>query len=219
LSILGTRVLRVEDPKFLTVGGTYTADLDLDAAEVTYVRSGYAHARLTSVDVSAALTAPGVIAVVTGADVDLAPLAGIMGMAPPPMARPFLATDVVRFVGEPIAAIVAESRAEGADAAELVIVDYEPLDVVIDPMAASAGGPLLYPEHGSNVAISIAAVGGSTEPDEHLFDGCEVVVRQPIANRRVAPCPLETRAAAARWEPDGRLTYWVSTQTPHGAKN
>ena len=161
MSILGTRVLRVEDPKFLTVGGTYTADLDLDAAEVTYVRSGYAHARLTSVDVSAALKAPGVIAVVTGSDVDLAPLAGIMGMAPAPMARPFLATDIVRFVGEPIAAIVAESRAEGADAAELVVVDYEPLDVVIDPIAAAAGGPLLYPEHGSNVAISIA----SANPD------------------------------------------------------
>ena len=219
MSILGTRVLRVEDPKFLTVGGTYTADLDLPgAAHVTYVRSAYAHAHLRSVDVSAALAAPGVLAVVTGADIDLAPMVGIMGMAPPPMARPLLAVGTVRFVGEPVAAVVTETKAQGEDAADLVIVDYEPLDAVVDPLAALAGGPLLYPDHGSNVAITIAAVGGSTDPDEHLFDGCAVVVRSPIVNRRVAPCPLETRAAAARWDDDGRLTYWVSTQTPHGAK-
>ena len=219
MSILGTRVLRVEDPKFLTVGGTYTADLDIPgAAHVTYVRSSSSHARLASVDVSGAAAAPGVLAVVTGEDVDLAPQVGVMGMAPPPMARPYLATGTVRFVGEPVVAIVAETRAQGDDAAELVVIDYEPLDAVVDPLAAMDGGPVVYPDHGNNRAISIAALGGSTEPDEHLFDGCEVVVRQPIVNRRVAPCPLETRAAAARWEPDGRLTYWVSTQTPHGAK-
>jgi len=219
LSILGTRVLRVEDPKFLTVGGTYTADLDLPgAAHVTYVRSSVAHARLASVDTAAAAAAPGVVAVITADDVDLAPQAGIMGMAPPPMARPYLAIGTVRFVGEPIVAIVSETRSQGADAAELVVIDYEPLDAVVDPQAAAAGGALLYPDHGSNIAISIAAVGGSTDPDPSLFDGCEVVVRQAIVNRRVAPCPLETRAAAARWEDDGRLTYWVSTQTPHGAK-
>jgi carbon-monoxide dehydrogenase large subunit len=219
LSILGTRVLRVEDPKFLTVGGTYTADLDIPgAAHVTYVRSASPHARLTAVDVSEAAKAPGVLAVVTADDIDLPPQPGVMGMAPAPMARPFLATGGVRFVGEPIVAIVAETRAQGEDAAELVVIDYEPLDAVVDPLAAMDGGPVVYPEHGSNTAISIAAVGGSTEPDAHLFDGCEVVVRQPIVNRRVAPCPLETRAAAARWEADGRLTYWVSTQTPHGAK-
>jgi len=189
LSILGTRVLRVEDPKFLTVGGTYTADLDIPGAlHVTYVRSASPHARLASVDVSAAAQAPGVVAVVTGADVELAPQVGIMGMAPAPMARPYLATGVVRFAGEPIAAIVAETRAQGEDAAELVVVDYEPLDAVIDPLAAMDGGPVVYPDHGSNRAISIAAVGGSTDPDEHLFDGCEVVVRQEIVNRRVAPC-------------------------------
>jgi carbon-monoxide dehydrogenase large subunit len=182
------------------------------------VRSASPHARIGNVDVSAAAKAPGVISVVTGADVDLPAQVGVMGMAPPPMARPFLATGTVRFVGEPIVAIVAETRAQGDDAAELVTIDYEPLDAVIDPLAAMDGGPVVYADHGSNRAISIAALGGSTEPDEHLFDGCEVVVRQPIVNSRVAPCPLETRAAAARWEADGRLTYWVSTQTPHGAK-
>ena len=220
MSILGTRVLRVEDPKFLTVGGTYTADLPLDGVVyVTYVRSPVAHARITSLDTSAAADAPGVIGVYTGADVDLAPLVGVMGMAPPAMARPLLARDVVRFVGEPIAAIVAEDRAQGEDAAEQVVVEYDLLDPVIDAPAAAAGGALLFPDHGSNVAISIAAMGGSTEPDPNLFDGCEVLVRQAIVNRRVAPCPLEVRSAAARWEADGRLTFWVSTQTPHGARN
>ena len=219
MSILGTRVLRVEDPKFLTVGGTYTGDVDIPgAAYVTYVRSASPHARLVSVDVSDAAAAPGVVAVVTADDIDLPPQVGVMGMAPPPMARPFLASGTVRFAGEPVVAIVAETRTAGEDAAERVVIDYEPLDAVVDPSAAMDGGPVVYPEHGSNTAISIAALGGSTEPDGSLFDGCEVVVRQPIVNRRVAPCPLETRAAAARWEPDGRLTYWVSTQTPHGAK-
>ncbi len=219
MSILGTRVLRVEDPKFLTVGGTYTADLTLDGvAHVTYVRSSVAHARITSIDTSAAAAAPGVIGVFTAADVDLAPLIGVMGMGPPPMARPLLARDVVRFVGEPVAAIVTETRSQGADAAELVVIDYEVLDPVVDIAAAAAGGTLLFPEHGSNVAISIAAMGGSTEPDPQLFEGCEVVVRQAIVNRRVAPCPLEGRSAAARWDDDGRVTYWISTQTPHSAK-
>ena len=89
MSILGTRVLRVEDPKFLTVGGTYTADLPLDGvAYVTYVRSPVAHARITTIDTSVAAQAPGVIGVFTGDDVELTPLVGVMGMAPPAMARP-----------------------------------------------------------------------------------------------------------------------------------
>jgi carbon-monoxide dehydrogenase large subunit len=107
MSILGNRVLRKEDPKFLTVGGTYVADLDLPgAAWVTYVRSPVAHARIVSVDTDEARKAPGVIDVVTGADVDLEPRAPDMPMLNPAMRRPYLAVDVVRFVGEAVAAIV-----------------------------------------------------------------------------------------------------------------
>jgi len=228
VSILGTRVLRTEDPKFLTVGGMYTADLRIDgAAHATYVRSSMAHARIRSIDVEAARSAPGVVDVFTAADIDLVPAVGGMGMMPPAMGRPYLASGTVRFVGEPVAVIVTEERAQGEDAAELVMVDYDPLPPVVDPETSQARDTLLFPEHGSNVAFGIetlAAMGllgpdPRTTPDEHLFDGCEVVVRQRIVNRRVAPCPLEVRAAAARWEPDGRLTFWSSNQTPHGVRN
>jgi aerobic carbon-monoxide dehydrogenase large subunit len=227
LSILGTRVLRTEDPKFLTVGGTYVGDLRLDgAAHVAYVRSTTAHATITGIDTSAAAHAPGVLGVFTADDVDLAPLTGMMGMAPPALARPFLAAGTVRFVGEPVAAVVAESKAQAMDAVELVEVDYDPLPPVVDVHDSLAGTTVVFPDHGSNVALSIDALATMgmlgpdprTQPDEHLFDGCEVVVRQEIVNRRVAPCPLEVRGSAARWETDGRLTFWNSTQAPHQGK-
>src|SRR4051794_5941280 len=103
LSVLGTRVRRVEDPVFLTVGGTYVADLDeprlAGAGWVTFVRSTIAHARIESIDVSEAATAPGVLGVFTAADVDLAPLGvAYPGLIPEAMGRPWLATDTVRFV-------------------------------------------------------------------------------------------------------------------------
>lgn len=214
MSILGTRVVRKEDPRFLTAGGTYTDDLVIDgAAYVTYVRSTVAHAHITAIDVSEARTAPGVIAVLTAADVDLPPLGPVMDMLPAAMARPFVAGDTVRFVGETVAIVVTEHRYQGPDAAELVIVDYEPLPAVVDPAQSLEGGTLLFPELGSNIAFDLRA-----PDDEKLFDGCEVVVTQRIVNQRVAPAPLEVRAAAARFEPDGRLTFWSSNQHAHGVK-
>jgi carbon-monoxide dehydrogenase large subunit len=119
----------------------------------------------------------------------------------------------VRYVGEPIVAIVAEQRYQGADAAELVLVDYEPEHVVVDPEESAAGDTLLFPEAGSNTSVELAF--GRTDT---LFDDCEVVVRQRIKNQRVAPCPLEVRAAAVRWGDDGRLTHWASTQGAHAVK-
>jgi len=212
VSILGNRVLRKEDPKFLTVGGTYVDDIALPgAAYVTYVRSTVPHALIRGIEVSAAKAAPGVIEVVVGADVDLEPLAPPMAMINPAMTRPLLATDRVRFVGEPVAAIVSEARYQGADAAELVVVDYEPLPVLLDLEASRRGDVLLFPGLENNVSLEMAF-----GRDESLFDDCPVVVRQTIVNQRVAPCPLEPRAAAAQWGDDGRLTFWVSTQVPHG---
>jgi len=215
LSILGTRVLRTEDPRFLTAGGVYTADLQIDGvAYVTFVRSSVAHARVTSIDTSEARSAPGVLAVFTAEDIDLAPIAGGMGMMPPAMNRPFLATGVVRFVGEPVAVLVTELRSQGEDAAERVWIEYEPLTAVVEPDESAAATTLLFPEHGSNIAFDLRSPA-----DDALFDGCEVVVRQRIVNRRVAPCPLEVRGGAARWETDGRLTFWSSNQTPHGCRS
>lgn len=215
MSILGTRVIRKEDPKFLTVGGTYTDDLDIPgAAYVTFVRSSMAHARVTGVDVSDARSAPGVLAVFTAADVTLDPIPGPMGVMPAAMNRPYLAGDTVRFVGEPLVAIVTAARYQGQDAAERVVIDYDPLPVVIDPEASLAGDTVIFGAHGSNICFDQRAPA-----DEHLFDGCEVVVRQRIVNQRVAPCPLETRSVAARWDADGRLTFWSSNQHPHGVKD
>lgn len=215
MSILGNRVLRREDPKFLTIGGTYVADLQLPgAAWVTYVRSTVAHARLTEVDVSAARSAPGVIEVVTSADVDLAPRPAEIAFIEQAMKRPYLADGTVRYVGEPVVAIVSETREAGIDASEQVIIDYEPLHAVVDPDESALGETLLFPEVGSNVALTL-----NFGREEALFEGCEVVVSGRILNQRVAPCPLEVRAASARWQDDGRLIFDASTQAPHGVRD
>ena len=218
MSVMGTRVRRVEDPVFLTRGGTYVADLDDDrlagAGYVTFVRSIMAHARIVGVDVAEAAAAPGVLGVFTAADVDLGPVGmRIPGLLPDAMMRPWLATDTVRFVGEPIVAIVTTSPGQGEDAAELVFVDYEPLPVVVDPEVAATDETLLFPAHGSNTALEIPFGHSGDE----LFDGCEVVVKQRVLNQRLAACPMEPRGVAATWD-GGRLVYWASTQAAHGVK-
>lgn len=214
MSIMGTRVLRIEDPLFLSRGAVYTDDLTdprlTGALHLTLVRSPVAHARITGIDVAAAREAPGVVDVVTAADLDLAPTK-LFARAPDAMARPFLATDTVRFVGEPVAAVLTEEPYQGEDAAELVEVDYDPLPAVIDLKAALSDEVLLFPEAGTN---TVSGYGVDDEFDEHLFDDCEVVVTREIVNQRLAAAPLETRAAAAVWGEDGRLTLWPSTQNP-----
>jgi carbon-monoxide dehydrogenase large subunit len=212
VSILGNRVLRREDPKFLTVGGTYVGDLPLEGAlHVTFVRSTAAHARIESVDVEGARSAPGVVAVYTDADIDAGPVAP-MGFLNQAMKRSFLADGVVRYVGEPVIAIVAESREAGADAAELVVIEYEPLPVVVDPEAAVSSETMIFEGADTNVPFEL-----QFPEDPALFDDCEVVVRQRIVNQRVAPCPLEARAAAAEMV-EGRLRFFASTQGAHGVK-
>jgi aerobic carbon-monoxide dehydrogenase large subunit len=202
----------------LSRGATYTADLVDErlagALHLTLVRSPLAHARVTGVDVAAARSAPGVVDVVTGADVDLvAPK--LSAAAPDGTERPWLATDRVRFVGEPVAAVLTEEAHQGPDAAELVEVDHDPLPAVVDPRDALTDEVLLFEAAGTNTVLELAPDGGL---DEHLFDGCEVVVTREIVNQRLAACPLETRAAAAAWGEDGRVTLWASTQNPQAAK-
>ena len=212
MSILGNRVLRTEDPAFLTSGGTYVDDVVLPGtpAHVVYVRSTMASARLLEVDTSEAATMPGVLAVVTVDDVEIADQPPSMGFLNQQMRRPMLARDVVRFVGEPIAAIVAETRAQATDAAELVVVDYEPLDAVVDPEAALSPAHPLFPEADTQGVMSIPA--GAMTAD---FSACEVVVEQRIINQKVAPCPIEPRSAAAYWDEDGRLVVYSSNQGAH----
>jgi carbon-monoxide dehydrogenase large subunit len=218
MSIMGTRVVRTEDPLFLSRGATYTDDLTDErltgALHLTLVRSPLAHATVTVEGVEGARQSPGVADVVTGADVDLEP-ALLFGGANGAMVRPWLATDRVRFVGEPVAAVLTEQAYQGQDAADLVEVDYDPLPAVVDLEQSLAGEVLLFPEAGTNVAVAF-----DKKPfDEHLFDGCEVVVTRTINNQRLAAAPLETRAAAAVWGEDGRLTLWCSTQNAQSTRD
>jgi aerobic carbon-monoxide dehydrogenase large subunit len=220
VSILGTRVLRTEDPRFLTTGGVYTDDVVDDqlagACHLFFVRSPLAHARIAGIDASAAREAPGVIAVYTGADLaGLPPRRGMAMMNQEMFQRP-LATDTVRFVGEPVAVVLTQEPYQGEDALELVSVDYEPLPAVIGFEAALHGETVLFEAAGSNVA---ATFGDADARQDDLFDGCEVVVTQTIANQRVAPAPMETRAAAAVWGADGRLTAWIPNQGAQGTRS
>ena len=227
MSILGNRVLRTEDPKFLTVGGSYVDDIRLEgAAHVVYVRSTMAHARIGAIDTSEAAGAPGVLGVFTAAEFDLPPMPPAIPLLNGAMSRPWLADGVVRFVGDIVAAVVAETREQAVDAAEMVFVDYDPLPAVVDPDAALEGQTLLFPDAGTNVAFTLPddliplgmIPAEAATRDEKLFDGCDVVVRQRVVNQRVAPCPLEVRASAASWDADGKLTLWLSSQAPHAVK-
>jgi len=215
MSILGNRVLRIEDPRLLTEGGRYVADLRDDrlagAVHATYVRATVAHGTIASVEVGDALAMPGVVAVVTGADVDLAPMPG---MVRPEMARHYLATDRVRFVGEPVAVVLTERPEQGQDAAEAVAVDYEPLPAVVDIDEALTGETVLFPESGTNEVGSF----GHPAPEGEGPEASEVWVRRRVVNQRVAACPLEVRSCAAAWV-DGRLLLWCSTQSAHGARD
>jgi carbon-monoxide dehydrogenase large subunit len=217
-SILGTRVVRSEDLSFLTRGAVYTEDLAderlADCLFLTFVRSPVAHARILSIDTSAAETAPHVVAVLTAADLgDVAEQQPFMPGYPAAMAQPLLSGERVRYVGEPVVAVLTDDRYAGEDAAELVSVDYDPLPAVVDPRAALAGEVLLFPEAGTNVVFSSQE---SAEEDE--FANCPVVVTHELVNQRLAAASLEGRSAAAAVEDDGRVTVWMSTQGAQGSK-
>jgi len=223
VSILGTRVLRTEDPGFLSTGAVYTEDVQDErlagACYVHFVRSTVAHAKIEGIDTSAAKDADGVVAVYTAADLAADGLSPVKPMAPfmnQAMLQTLLASDTVRFVGEPVAAVVTEEMYQGEDAIELVDVDYEILPAVVDMNDALAGSTgLLFPAAGTNV---ICTFGDASASDPNLFDGCAVVTSETIQNTRVAPAPMETRAAAAVWGEDGRLTAWIPNQGAQGTK-
>jgi carbon-monoxide dehydrogenase large subunit len=217
VSILGTRVLRTEDPKFLTTGGEYTEDIVDErlagAVHVFFVRSPVAHARLTGIDLDAARATPGVVAAYTAADLgDVPPISPTPGFTAE-MTQTLLATDTVRYVGDPVAMVVVEDPYQGEDVVELVGVDYEPLPAVVDPRDAARDETLLFPAAGTNTVVTYGDA-----LDQHLFDDCAVVVTRTIRNQRVAPAPMEGRAAAAVWAEDGRLTAWIPNQGAQGSR-
>ncbi|MDP6077393.1 MAG: xanthine dehydrogenase family protein molybdopterin-binding subunit, partial [Acidimicrobiales bacterium] len=151
-SILGNAVLRREDDTLLRGQGGYVGNIAIDGAvHAHFVRSTSAHGEILSVDVDDALSMPGVVAVYTAVDIGLDDRPPPMGFYPSEMMRPFLARDSVRFVGEPVAVVLAETAYQAADAAEAVWIDIRPLSVLVDLDEALAGDTVLFPELSHNV--------------------------------------------------------------------
>ena len=215
MSILGNAVVRREDPGFLTGSAAYVDDLlPADALYLAYVRSPYAHARITAVDVDEAVAAPAVAGVFTGADVAVMGLApNVLPMFPDAMKRPYVAADVVRYAGQSVVAVVAETQAQAVDATELVIVDYEPLAPVIDPEAAVRDEVLIFGDHGANILSHMES------PAAADFSACEVVVSERIVNQRLTAAPIEGRTGIAYWTHDGRLVHYSAVQGAHPTRD
>ena len=215
VSILGNPVARREDAALVTGAGSYVDNLDIPGVlHAVYVRSAFAHARITSIDTQAASAAPGVAAVFTAAEVaELGRVPHVVPSFPDEMRRPFLAGVTVRYAGQPVAAVVAETRAQAVDAAELVIVDFEPLPAVVDPEAAAADEVVLFSGHGTNV---LSRTASDSRAD---FSGCETVVRCRIVNQRLTAAPIEARAGAAWWTREGRLVHYSACQGAHPTRD
>ena len=212
-TVLGHSVLRSEDPALLTGEARFMADLSVDGAlHAVFVRSHAAHGELRAVDARVAASSPGVHSVWTAADLDLPDQPAFSGHAE--LSRPLLARDRVRFVGEAVAVVVADTLAHALDAADAVTVAVEPLPAVTDPAeAAAADAPLLFPAFGSNLA------GAPPDPPgEEFFADADVVVRLRITHQRVAPVTMEPNGCVAIPEPDGSLTVWASTQSVFGVQ-
>jgi len=219
--IFGSGIKRREDPRLITGQAKYTDDFVLPGMlHLSVVRSPYAHARIKKVDTSRAKGLPGVVGVFTGQEMKDA------GFGPIPCAwvvpnsetktppYPPIATDVVRYVGNAVAVVVARDRYQARDAADAVEVDYEPLPVVVDPWKATQpGAPQLHDDVPGNVCFHWTVSGGDVEA---AFKDAEVVVKDRILNQRLIPNAMEPRAALAQWNPAaGDLTLWATTQNPH----
>ncbi|HEY2223951.1 xanthine dehydrogenase family protein molybdopterin-binding subunit [Actinomycetospora sp.] len=216
-SILGHAVKRTEDQELITGAGLYTGDLPVEGSlHAVFVRSPIAHGTLGEIDVAEAKGMPGVVAVYTNADLDVADRPGLPGVVPDAMSRPHLAKGKVRFVGDIVAVVIGETAGEALDAAETVFPDIDPLPSVTGIEEAYAdGAPLLFEEVGSNLIA-----GAGTGEVEGIFDTADVVVTGKFLNQRLAGVPMEPNACVIEpGAPEGGLTLWLSTQTPHGARD
>ncbi|HKV28067.1 MAG TPA: molybdopterin cofactor-binding domain-containing protein, partial [Candidatus Acidoferrales bacterium] len=215
---IGKPMKRKEDPRLIQGLAHYVDDIQLaNMHYMAVVRSPYAHAKIRSVDVSKAKSASRVVAVITSEDVR-----GVIGPVPcaaqipdmKPAVRTVLATDKVRFVGEPVAVIVANERYAARDAVDLVEVDYEPLTAVVDPeKAITKGSPKLYDNFADNVAYRWELEGGDVAG---AFKKADKVIKQRMVNQRLIPMAMEPRGVVATFDAgEPKLTIWTSTQIPH----
>ena len=225
----GQAVRRLEDRPLLAGSGRFTNDEALPGqAHLVFLRSPHAHARIASIDTSAALAMPGVVAILTGEDVAAAGLKPLgvalpfkrpdgSDLAAPP--RPILAHGLVRFVGEPVAAIIAESAAAARDAAEAIMVDYEELPAVTNLREAIApGAPQLWPAAGNNIVAETRY--GDQAAVEAAFAKAAHVVALDLVNQRPAPVSMEPRVVLADYDgASDRFTIRMSTQMPSGFRD
>jgi carbon-monoxide dehydrogenase large subunit len=219
---LGQRVKRTEDQRLITGKARYVDDIKLQsAAHLAILRSPYAHANIRSIDTSLARAMPGVLDVMTGADIPYNPLpmawpaggsAGLQNNVNTPRA---LATDSVKWTGEGVAAVVAETPEQALDALEAIVVDWDPLDAVVDAeKATQPGAPQLHENAPNNVVFDWTV--GDSDGTAAAIDGAEVVVRQRIVNQRLIPNSMETRGDIGLYNPGtDEYTIWMSSQTPH----
>ncbi len=215
-SLVGSRIKRREDPRLIMGRGTFVDDIQLP--RMTYaaiLRSPYAHARIRGIDVSKAKALPGVVAVMTGADLQgkNVPCGWTLPdikVAP----HPALAVGKVRYTGDAVAVVVAEERYIARDALDLIEVDFEPLPVVVDAeKAIQPGAPQLHDEVPNNTTFVWKIAGGDIDK---AFREAEVVVKERIVNQRLIPNAIEPRGMVAQYTPgSGDLILWTATQIPH----
>lgn len=213
-SILGAAVKRTEDPRFITGAGEYLGDMHLDGEVwMVPVRSIVAHGELTDVDIDMASDVPGVVKVYRAGDLDVAPMpVGAPGVDAA-AARPTIATGRVRFVGDIVAVVVAETERAAIDAASLVWADIEPLPTVTTPAeGAAANAPLIFEALETNVIYDRG------EPVDGVLDDADVVIETTIANQRIAAVPLEPNGALAQSRDDGGLDIWLGSQNAHSQR-
>ncbi len=232
---VGTSVGRVEDPPLLRGDTEFTADVTVPAdiaagrstAEVVFVRSPYAHADIVSIDIDEASEADGVVAVITAADHNVRPLGSVFPeFFDARYAMPILAEGTTRYVGEPVVAVVAETKAQAIDAAELVVIDWEPRDVVIDVNDALTGTTVLFTNERRARTRTPGAGGPETNVvhelqchhDEERFAE-DVVITKRIWNPRQVPAPLETHVQVTAWDAAGHVHIWATNQRPHGFRD
>jgi carbon-monoxide dehydrogenase large subunit len=211
-SILGAAVKRVEDPRLITGAGRYLGDIEAPGAVwMVPVRSTVPHGELEGVDTEAARSEPGVVEIYLAGDLEMAPMpVGAPGLDERTR-RPAIAADRVRFVGDIVAVVVAESRQAAVDAADLVWAQIDPLPAVSDPeSAAAANAPLLFPDLGSNVIYDRG------DPDDEVLSDAEVVIETTIVHQRLAAVPLESNGALATPSDDGGVELWAGSQSVHG---
>ena len=220
----GSSVLRLEDQRLITGKGRFTDNLTRPGmAYMVVLRSPYAHARLKSVDSSAASEMPGVLGVYTGSDMADAGFSSIPCAWVVPDSdtktpeHPPIAIDTVRYVGDAVAIVLAESEAQARDAAYAIDVDYETLDVVVNVKAAAEdGAPLVHDDVAGNQCFHWTVSGGDVDA---AFADADVVVQETIVNQRLIPTPMEPRAAIGEWDSAmEEVTLWVTSQNPHIAR-